>query len=83
MVDNLQAVLALAVNPIEVGHLNVDEPVGGLRHHVARTAHLSMQLPGTRRALKAYMANKTGYALAWLLGIPLPILLIVYLVSRC
>jgi hypothetical protein len=29
------------------------------------------------------MANKAGYALAWLIGIPLPILLIVYLVSRC
>jgi hypothetical protein len=29
------------------------------------------------------MANKAGYAFAWLLGIPLPILLIVYLVSRC
>jgi hypothetical protein len=38
---------------------------------------------GTRRALRADMANKAGYALAWLIGIPLPILLIVYLVSRC
>jgi hypothetical protein len=29
------------------------------------------------------MANKGRYAVAWLLGIPLPILLVVYLVSRC
>jgi hypothetical protein len=29
------------------------------------------------------MANKAGYALAWLVGVPLPILLIVYLVARC
>lgn len=28
-------------------------------------------------------SGKVGYAIAWLLGIPLPILLIVYLVSRC
>jgi hypothetical protein len=28
-------------------------------------------------------SGKVGYAIAWLLGIPLPILLLVYLVSRC
>jgi hypothetical protein len=28
-------------------------------------------------------SGKVGYALAWLLGVPIPILLIVYLVSRC
>lgn len=28
-------------------------------------------------------SGKAGYAIAWLLGIPLPILLIVYLISRC
>ena len=28
-------------------------------------------------------SGKAGYALAWLLGIPLPILLVVYLISRC
>jgi hypothetical protein len=28
-------------------------------------------------------SGKAGYALAWLLGVPLPILLIVYLVTRC
>jgi hypothetical protein len=27
--------------------------------------------------------GKAGYALAWLLGVPLPILLVVYLISRC
>jgi len=27
--------------------------------------------------------GKAGFGIAWLLGIPLPILLIVYLVSRC
>jgi hypothetical protein len=38
---------------------------------------------GMPRAIRSCMANKAGYAFAWLLGIPLPILLIVYLVSRC
>jgi hypothetical protein len=28
-------------------------------------------------------SGKVGYAVAWLLGVPLPILLIVYLFSRC
>ena len=28
-------------------------------------------------------SGKAGYALAWLLGVPLPILLIIYLISRC
>jgi hypothetical protein len=28
-------------------------------------------------------SGKLGYALAWLLGVPLPILLIIYLISRC
>lgn len=28
-------------------------------------------------------SGKIGYAVAWLLGVPLPILLIVYLISRC
>lgn len=27
--------------------------------------------------------GKAGYALAWLLGVPIPVLLIVYLISRC
>lgn len=27
--------------------------------------------------------GKVGYALAWLLGVPIPILLAVYLFSRC
>jgi hypothetical protein len=27
--------------------------------------------------------GKAGFGIAWLLGIPLPILFIVYLVSRC
>jgi hypothetical protein len=43
----------------------------------------SASYTGTRHALSRIMANKAGYAFAWLLGIPLPILLIVYLVSRC
>lgn len=28
-------------------------------------------------------SGKVGYALAWVLGIPLPILAIVYMVSHC
>jgi len=27
--------------------------------------------------------GKVGYALAWLLGIPIPVLLVVYAISRC
>ena len=27
--------------------------------------------------------GKVGYALAWLIGVPLPILFIVYMISRC
>ena len=42
-----------------------------------------MQSPGS---MKTHHVNpesgKAGYALAWLLGIPLPILAIVYLFSR-
>lgn len=46
---------------------------------------------GTRAAIHPLMQNpqpnpesgKVGYAVAWLLGVPLPILLIVYLISRC
>jgi hypothetical protein len=37
-------------------------------------------------AIHATMASteaKAGFGLAWLLGIPLPILLIVYLITRC
>jgi len=26
---------------------------------------------------------KAGFSLAWLLGIPLPILLVIYLITRC
>ena len=52
-------------------------------------AHLTA---GTSRAPRSRMtpttppnpeSGKVGYAVAWLLGIPLPILLLVYLVSRC
>lgn len=46
---------------------------------------------GTHAALRPVMqipqpnpeSGKVGYAVAWLLGIPLPILLVVYLISRC
>jgi hypothetical protein len=46
---------------------------------------------GTLAALRSCMtaqhihpeSGKVGSALAWLLGVPLPILLIVYLTSRC
>jgi hypothetical protein len=28
-------------------------------------------------------SGKAGWALAWLLGIPLPLLLVIYAISRC
>jgi hypothetical protein len=34
-------------------------------------------------APRARERGKVGYALAWILGVPLPILLVVYLISRC
>jgi hypothetical protein len=43
-------------------------------------------MDGTHAAISTDMAStgtKSGFALAWLLGIPLPILLVVYLISRC
>jgi hypothetical protein len=33
--------------------------------------------------LRKTQSGKAGWALAWLLGIPLPVLLIIYLISRC
>lgn len=41
---------------------------------------------GTSTAMAASMTStgtKGGFALAWLLGIPLPILLVIYLITRC
>ncbi len=41
---------------------------------------------GMLAALAPVMASteaKAGFGIAWLLGIPLPILVIVYLISRC
>jgi hypothetical protein len=32
--------------------------------------------------MKQPESGKAGYALAWLLGVPLPLLLVIYLVSR-
>lgn len=37
----------------------------------------------TELTVRNPQSGKAGYALAWLLGVPLPILLIVYLISRC
>ncbi len=28
-------------------------------------------------------SGKAGWALAWLLGVPLPVLLVIYAISRC
>jgi hypothetical protein len=67
---------------------NVNETIDpsaprGRGRSVARPPH------GTRDAAIRTMrhpnpeSGKVGYALAWILGIPLPILLVVYLISRC
>lgn len=43
-----------------------------------------MTTPNTTALVKKNPeSGKVGYAIAWLLGVPLPILLIVYLISRC
>jgi hypothetical protein len=36
----------------------------------------------TTQTPRDHESGKAGWALAWLLGIPLPVLLVVYLVSR-
>ena len=36
-----------------------------------------------QRATRKAQEGRWGYALAWLLGVPLPILLIVYLLRGC
>jgi hypothetical protein len=48
------------------------------------------QLPGLENGMRAAISTdmastgtKSGFALAWILGIPLPILLVIYLISRC
>jgi hypothetical protein len=40
-------------------------------------------MTNTALTVRNPQSGKAGYALAWLLGVPLPILLIVYLISRC
>jgi hypothetical protein len=47
----------------------------------ARGVHFSSSMKALTK--KAPQSGKVGYALAWLLGVPIPILLIVYLISRC
>lgn len=37
----------------------------------------------TSRYLRRGQEGKWGYALAWLLGVPIPILLLVYLLRGC
>ena len=52
--------------------------------HVALRAARSRA--GTLAAMPDSMTStggKAGFGIAWLLGIPLPILLVVYLISRC
>jgi hypothetical protein len=41
-----------------------------------------MQDPGENHDPEGAEAGKAGWALLWLLGIPLPVLLVAYLVTR-
>jgi hypothetical protein len=53
---------------------------------VRRDRPLAHTLQGAHLMMNREMhpeSGKVGYAIAWLLGVPIPILLIVYLVSRC
>jgi hypothetical protein len=36
-----------------------------------------------KRALRSRQEGKWGYVLAWLIGVPIPILVIVYLLRGC
>jgi len=36
-----------------------------------------------RRAFRSQQEGKWGYALAWLLGVPIPLLLLIYLLRGC
>lgn len=40
-------------------------------------------MSGALRGRMTSTEGKAGFGIAWLLGVPLPILLIVYLISRC
>ncbi|HTJ42617.1 MAG TPA: hypothetical protein VL463_11015 [Kofleriaceae bacterium] len=42
-----------------------------------------VEAPDYQPTVRTPEGGKVGYAIAWLLGVPLPILLIVYLISRC
>lgn len=39
--------------------------------------------PSTRPGFWNFAAGKVGWALLWLLGVPLPVLLIIYLLKGC
>lgn len=41
------------------------------------------RLRNYRQALRRHQEGRWGYILAWLLGIPIPILLLVYLLRGC
>ena len=53
-----------------------------LRPGFAPVAGLRRRRGGTSRALPTSIMAKAPYAIAWLLGIPIPILLLVYLFSH-
>ena len=39
--------------------------------------------PGKKPRMLSYQEGKIGYILAWLLGVPIPILLLVYFLRGC
>jgi hypothetical protein len=44
---------------------------------------MTKALVPTKRSARDPQSGKAGWALAWLLGVPLPVLLVIYAISHC
>jgi hypothetical protein len=77
---NIEAILRELVAPVRISWRRLR--VLCLSNHPAASRVSTARQVRVLQRLQN-MAHKARYAVAWLLGIPLPILVIVYLVSRC
>ena len=46
-------------------------------------SRVSRRLPRDVRGLPRFQQGKWGYILAWLIGVPVPILIVIYLLRGC
>lgn len=47
------------------------------------TEQIRLKLADLRARSKAQQSGKIGYALLWLLGVPIPVLLLIFLARGC